>query len=403
MSLAFNGKSMASLMFNGKLAAQIFFGAKLIWQKIQKLLEYGYGGGGSNCYEIIPTEDISLSDFSAFAKYNNSSDMTVRIINECGILIANSNQNGVASKSDLYNLTGDDGGFMNTVSSLGTVTLFKGNKYYINVQKNGTGEWNLARYQGETGNYKSYSNTNQMWTVSGAGARKCYGNCSVFSEIAENVQLDGYFTWTGGPMGESMMPTNGDSQHPYAYLLKRDMSKVKHVFTSNEFNNVVGGSDIKKYAYIFYTMGQTEGDEFIMNAGNYIGEGFHIDPNDWNTKYFTNNQYKIYKLTGNMVNNHITSMTPIDEEPSNPEYGAVYYKSSSRTWGSISAEAVVAWTGSWVIATAVDREWTEVTEYDATNYAERVSPTNDWTIDAFNATQVQQGSKWYFKANNIEV
>ena len=402
MSIAFNGKGMASLMFNGKLAAQIFFGAKLIWQKIQKLLEYDFGGGQNNCYEIVPIEDISLSSISAFAKYNNASDMTVRIINECGILIANSSQNGVASKADLYNLTGDDGGFMNTVSSLGTVTLFKGNKYYINVQKGGTGGWNLARYVGETGNYKSYSNTNQMALLSDAGARKCYGTCSNFSELAANVRPNGYFKWTGGSMGESMKPNNGDSQHPYAFLLKRDMSKVKHVFTASEFGDV-GGNDIKKYAYIFYTMGQTEGDEFIMNAGSYWGGGFRIDPDDWNTTYFTNNQYKIYKLTGNMSKNHITSMTPIDEEPSNPEYGAVYYKSNSRTWGSISAEAVVAWTGSWVIATNVSAEWTADDEYDATNYCEMIYPNNGWTIDAFNSTEVQQGSKWYFKANNIEV
>ena len=95
-------------------------------------------------------------------------------------------------------------------------------------------------------------------------------------------------------------------------------------------------------------------------------------------------------------------MTPIDEEPSNPEYGAVYYKSNSRRWGNISAEAVVAWTGSWVIATNVSAEWTADDEYDATNYCEAVSP-NDWTIYGFNGTEVQQGSKWYFKANNIEV
>lgn len=402
MSIAFNGKGMASLLFNGKLAAQIFFGAKLIWQKIQKLLEYDFGAGQSNCYEIVPTEDISLSSISAFAKYNNASDMTVRIINECGILIAESSQNGVASKADLYNLTGDDGGFMNTVSSLGTVTLFRGNKYYINVQKGGTGGWNLARYVGESGNYKSYSNTNQMALVSDAGARKCYGTRSNFSELAENVRPDGYFAWTGGPMGESMMPTTGSSQSPYTYLLKRDMSRVKHIFTSSDFDSV-GGDDIRKYAYIFYTMGKTEGDEFIMNAGQWRGNGFRLDPDHQDQLYFTNNQYKIYRLTGNMVNNNITSMTPIDEEPTNPVYGAVYYKSNSRTWGSISKEAVVAWTGSWVLATATDREWTEDTNYDATNYAERISPNNEWTVYGFNGTEVQQGSKWYFKANNIEV
>lgn len=399
MSALFGNKNIKDIFFGNKAVTAIYRGATLIWQKIQRLLETGYMGG-NDCHEIIPNEDIELSDISVLAQYNNATDLYVRIVNECGILIAQSNANGVEPDVNVYNVTG----FLNTVSSLGTPTLFKGNKYYINVKKgnNDNGSFNAYRFQGETGNYKTYSNITQMWVVSGAGNRKCYGTYSNYSGLTANVQPDGYFTWTGGSMGESMMPNNGDSQHPYAFLLKRDMSKVKHVFTASEFGTV-GGNDIKKYAYIFYTMGQTEGDEFIMNTGSYWNDGFAIDPNDWNTKYFTNNQYKIYKLTGSMGVNHITSMTPIDNEPTNPEFGAIYYKSSANTWGNISAEAVVAWTGSWVIATDVSREWTADNDYDATNYCERVSPTNDWTIDAFNATTVQQGSKWYFKANNIEV
>lgn len=399
MSIHFNSKGMASIHFGNHSVASVYRGATLVWKKIQKLLETGYIGG-NDCQEIIPDRDIELTDISVLAQYNNASDLYVRIVNECGILIAQSNVNGVEPDVTAYNVTG----FLNTVTSLGTPTLFKGNKYYINFKKgnNDNGSFNAYRFQGETGNYKNYSNISQMTLVSGAGARKCYGTCTNFTQLTSNVQPDGYFAWTGGAMGESMLPRNGDSQHPYAYLLKRNMSKVKHVFTNSEFGDV-GGSDIKKYAYIFYTMGQTEGDEFIMNAGSYWGAGFRIDPNDQNTKYFTNNQYKIYKLTGSMGVNHITSMTPIDNEPTNPEYGAIYYKSSANTWGNISAEAVVAWTGSWVIATDVSREWTADNDYDATNYCEKIYPNNGWTIDEFNAIPVEQGSKWYIKANNIEV
>lgn len=402
MSIAFNGKSMASLMFNGKLAAQIFFGAKLIWQKIQKLLEYDFGGGQSNCYEIVPTEDIPLSSISAFAKMNNTSDMTVRIINECGLLIANSSQNGVASKADLYNLTGEDGGFMNTVTSLGTVTLFKGNKYYINVQKNGTGRWNLARYQSETGNYKSYSNVNQMWTVSGAGERKSYGLCTSFDDIKQ-AYVNGYFSWGNTAMQNQMAPGQGSSDEPYPYLLKRDMSKVKYIFTDSDFNGL--SDDIARYAYIYYKMGNTAGDEFIMNVGNGFGGGFAVTPGSQTKNVFTNSQWKIYTSQWPIGSNHITSMTPVDDEPSEKHDFDLYYKSSAHTWGDISARAVVIWyENRWQIATGYTAEFQEDSTYTARNYCEQVQiSTNEWTARQFVKAQLQTGSKWYFKANNIEV
>ena len=403
MSIAFNGKGMASLLFNGKLAAQIFFGAKLIWQKIQKLLEYDFGAGQNNCYEITPTEDISLSSISAFAKYNNASDMTVRIINECGILIAESSQNGVASKADLYNLTGDDGGFMNTVSSLGTVTLFKGNKYYINVQKGGTGGWNLARYVGETGNYKSYQNVNHMSVLSGSGERKSFGVCSVFDDL-KNIDV-GYFAWTGGAIGNGVQPQQGSSNEPYPYLLKRNVSRVRHLFTDVEFNNVPVGQyndDIARYAYIYYCMGNTIGDEFMMLT-DYWNQGFMADPNS-QTRYFDNNRHKICTTKWPFDHNKITSMTPVDNEPQSPSQWDIYYKSDANAWtGSVGKKrAVVTWNGSeWIAAVNWSAEWDVDSQYDASNYCEVA--TQDYTARGFMTSSLQTGSKWYFKANNIEV
>lgn len=403
MSIAFNGKGMASLLFNGKLAAQIFFGAKLIWQKISKLLEYGYGGGQNNCYEIVPTEDIPLSSISVFAQYNNTSDLRVRIINECGLLIADSSQNGVASKADLYNLTGDDGGFMNTVSSLGTVTLFKGNKYYINVQKNGTGSWNFARYVGETGKYKSYQNVNHMSLLSGSGERECFGVCSVFDDL-KNIDV-GYFAWTGGAIGNGVQPQQGSSNEPYPYLLKRNVSRIRHLFTDAEFNNVPVGQyndDIARYAYIYYCMGNTIGDEFMMLT-DYWNQGFMADPNS-QTRYFDNNRHKICTTKWPFDHNKITSMTPVDAEPQSPSQWDIYYKSDANAWtGSVGKKrAVVTWNGSeWIAAVNWSAEWDVDSQYDASNYCEVA--TQDYTARGFMTSSLETGSKWYFKANNIEV
>lgn len=403
MSALFGNKNIKDIFFGNKAVTAIYRGATLVWQKINKLLEWAYGGGSNDSYEIIPTQDIVLSDLSVFAKYNNTSDMTVRIINECGILIARSSQNGVASKADLYNLTGDNGGFMNTVSSLGTVTLFAGNKYYINVQKNGTGSWNFAKYQGETGNYKSYSNTNQMSVLSGSGSRKCYSACSSFDDI-KNIDV-GYFEWIGGSMGDGMQPTQGSSSEPYPYLLKRNMSRVRHIFTDSEFNNVPVGNrndDIARYAYIYYCMGNTIGDEFIMLT-NYWTQGFKADPNS-ETRYFTNNRYNICTTKWPFDHNKITSMTPVDDEPQNPAQWDIYYKSSANAWtGSVGKKrAVVTWNGTeWIAAVDWEAEWTVDSQYDASNYCEVA--TQDYTAREFMKASLQTGSKWYFKANNIEV
>lgn len=388
-------KGIADILVGNRAVAAIYRGATLVWQKIQKLLKGGYGGGKSNCYVVIPPSDIVLSDVSVLAVWNNTQDCSIKIINECGICIASSNINGIESGYTKYGFTG----WLNTVSSLGTITLYAGNKYYINTKKNGDNEWSIAEYDGETSYYKSCGElANQMSVDQSAGSRKCYGSCTSFDDI-KSVGINGYFIWRGPAIKDNMLPSEDGSTNPYPYLLNRDMSRVKHIFTADEFSTV-GGNDIKKYAYIFYTMGQIEGDEFIMNAGDYWGAGFAIDPSDHNTKYFTNNNHKIYKLTGSMGVNHITSMTPIDNEPTNPEYGAIYYKSSANTWGNISAEAVVAWTGSWVIATDVDREWTADSNYDATNYVTKI---NQWTAKDFNNISEQTGSKFYFKLNNIEV
>ena len=175
-----------------------------------------------------------------------------------------------------------------------------------------------------------------------------------------------------------MMPNEDGSQNTYPYFLKRDMSKIKHVFTDADFNNVPVGSyndDIARYAYIYYIMGNNVGDEFIMNV-NYWNRGFEIDPTETSqekTKYFNNTQNKIYRTTWPFDHNKITSMTPIDNAPQNPQQWDLYYKSNVNSWDGISQRAVVTWDGSkWIIATGYTNEWSEQTDYNATNYMEKI-------------------------------
>lgn len=388
-------KGIADILVGNRAVKAIYRGATLVWQKIQKLLKGGYGGGKANCYVVIPPSDIVLSDVSVLAVWNNYSDCSVKIINECGICIASSNVNGIESGYTKYGFTG----WLNTVSSLGTITLYAGNKYYINIKKNGDGGWSIAEYDGETSYYKSCGDIpNQMSVVQSAGSRKCYGSCTSFDDI-KSVGTNGYFIWRGPVIGNNMLPSEDGTVNPYPYLLNRDMSRVKHVFTDNEFSNVPVGSyndDMARYAYIYYIMGTTEGDEFIMNTSHW-NQGFNIG----GTTVFNNNQNKIYKLTGVMGSNHITSMTPITNEPTTRNLGDVYYKGDVSWSSGPSGRAVVVWKdGQWIYATDYSTEWKEDSQYNATNYVTKI---DQWTTKDFNKISEQTCTKFYFKLNNIEV
>lgn len=395
MSLHFGKKGAADMYFGKKAVSAIYRGATLVWQKITKLLVGGYGGGKANCYVVIPPRDIVLTDVSVLAVWNNYSDCSIKIINECGICVASSNVNGIEAGYTKYGFTG----WLNTVSSLGTITLYAGNKYYINTKKNGDSEWSIAEYDGETSYYKSCGDlANQMSVDQSAGSRKCYGSCTSFDDI-KSVGTNGYFVWRGPVIGNNMLPNEDGSGNPYPYLLNRDVSRVKHVFTDSEFSNVPVGSyndDMARYAYIYYIMGTTEGDEFIMNTSHW-NQGFSIG----GETIFNNNQQKIYRLTGSMGVNHINSMTPVSTEPSTKEQWAIYYKDNV-AWSSGPTErAVVAWNGSaWEYAKTWTSEWTADSTYDATNYITKI---NEWTAKDFNKISEQPGSKYYFKLNNIEV
>ena len=403
MSITFNSKKPAELFFGNKSVAAVYRGNKLVWEKLVKQLESAFLR--DQCFEFIPTEDIVLTDVEFFSP-NNSSDTRakLRILNEAGICVVYRDENGVQLNVTVYNLTGS----LKTFTSLGTVTLFKDNVYYINIKGPYSGEGDGsgmtgAIYTGYTGRYKHWTgiaNVNGVYS-SDAWNHKCYGSAETFAEICQKGL--GYFIWKGTQMSNGMVPSDSGVGNPYPYLLKRDMSRVKHVFTDSEFSNVPIGNyndDVARYAYLFYIAGNTPGDEFIMNT-NYWDRGFNIDPSDQSYVAFDNNRQKIFTLSENMVRNHITSMTPMDSPPDNPENWGIYYKSNAQTWGNISQRAVVAWNNNqWEIAKGYNVEFTADSTYNATNYAEKI---NDNYAKDFNNVSVTSGDKLYFRLNGNEV
>ena len=393
MSALFGNKNIKDIFFGNKAITAIYRGSTLVWQRIKKIL-LGWYNTNNYCFEYIPDHDISLSDISTLGQHYSTNGIC-RVINECGLCVVYKNGCGAQGDVTIYGLTGN----LRTFSSLGTVTLFANNKYYISFRGSNDGMY-AAKYQGLTGNYKSFGNLdNWQSTYSGASSHRCDGSATTFAEICQK-QSNCYFIWRGKLDNPgSMVPMDDGTTNPYTFLLNRDMSKVKHVFTDAEFNNVpvgINNDDMARYAYIYYIMGATEGDEFIMNT-NYWNQGFNIG----GTTVFNNNQNKIYKLTGNMGKNHITSMTPITDEPTTREQGDIYYKASVSWSSGPSSRAVVAWNGTaWEYATSTGAEWTADSQYNATNYCTKIE---DYRATDFNRASVQSGDKFYLRINGGEI
>lgn len=398
MSIIFNSKNPDSIFFGNKAAAAIYRGSTLVWQRIKKILKDSFVK--FECYEIIPKTDITLSSISYLGQHQYT-HTKFRLLNEVGLCIAYCAENGCEYNVPIYGLTGT----LKTSVGLGTITLFANNKYYLNIKGiNYDDGMTAAKYEGITSVLKTFNNIANVNGVhsSTAWQHTCVGTASSFSEICQKVPASNgsYFVWKGNSPGNNMMPTDSGVGNPYPYLLKRNMSKVKKVFTDSDFSQ---GNDIARYAFIYYTMGNTPGDEFIMNVGNGYGQGFAVTPGQsGNRNVFTNCKHKIYKLSGNMSKNHITSMTPITDEPSNKELGDIYYKASGVTWtGSVSDRAVVAWNGtSWEIATNWEAVFEADSSYNATNYCEKIA--NNEAKD-FNLISETTGEKCYFRLNDIEV
>ncbi len=390
--MMFNGANTEDLYFGDMSVDYVYYGNVLIWAKIKYLFKDGYYNTEAKLVEFVPSTDITLNSVSTLGQWPNTNGR-LRILNEVGLCVVYKDTNGTESDVTIYNKTG----VLRTWTSLGTITLYAGNKYYISMRGENDGMY-IPQYVGLTGNYKTFSNIQNVNSVySGAADHRCSGEATTFAEIQQK-SVSTYFVWKGPAFTNSMKPNESGDGNPYPYLLKRDMSRVKKVFVDTDFSNVPGpyNDDMARYAYIYYVMGTTEGDEFAMNTSHW-NQGFSIG----GETIFNNNQNKIYTLTGSMGVNHINSMTPVTEEPTNKEQWAIYYKAEGN-WSSGPYErAVVAWNGgSWEYAKTWTAEWTADSNYDLTNYVEKA---NDSYAKDFNLVSVQNGDKYFARINGSDI
>ena len=155
-----------------------------------------------------------------------------------------------------------------------------------------------------------------------------------------------------------------------------------------------------------------------MNTNHWgsSGQGFNCG----GTQVFADSNGKIYKATGNISKNFITSMTPITQEPTNVDVFSIYFKAATQSsdgWldkngNAITAKAVVVREGEWTDANQTEWRswwnyatgWTAEFEADPTyNKSNYLVKLDVYQALDFNKVAVSTDKKYYLRVNGNEV
>lgn len=406
-------KGIADILVGNRAVAAIYRGATLVWQKIQKLLNFD-NEQKYICIEYTPNYDTTITSISVFNNEENSYTGAVDrvwILNECGLCVAMGTEQSGKTQTTIYELNG----WLKTKSSMGSPKLLGGQKYFICFKGS---QWNspltFAYYQGQQGNYKIFNVDGNLtvYTTYDLQSIPAVGSINLLSDFYNSkVENNRIFTWAAPALTQGIFSING-IENPYPFISKRDMTKVKFIVNDNDLNNIGNSNQTKLYAYIYYIIGKNPGAEIIFDT-SYWNIGFNINTgNGTTTNVMNNNKGKFFKIYNDITENQITSMTPITENPYNgpgtvPWY-SIYYKAPNCTWNqpdgvsdaAITDEAVLIWRGKWEYATGWEFVFVEDTNYTLNNCAEKID--NSQAKD-FNKITISTDKKYYLRINGNEV
>lgn len=151
--------------------------------------------------EYIPSEDITLQKLEMFVTGgNNVSQTNIRltIFHESGIPLVSSNvcasQNGY-----MYGINGQ----VKTCTTFNNYLLYGGQKYYIVLEGQNTGDFYPAYFQGKSGNYKDFScnydftNDCKYYIAEPGPTPKYYGNLDTSMPVF-GLESGRWFMWLNG-------------------------------------------------------------------------------------------------------------------------------------------------------------------------------------------------------------
>lgn len=127
--------------------------AQLIW-RIQTGDKTLLAGSQDVAIEYVPTSDITVTTVSIFTdEISAQTACYFRIIEESGIVVAETNTSTVTTDVTLYELAGEK-----RTATIDPVTLYAGKKYYIYFCEQGYSDaFKPAYFQNTAGNYKAFT------------------------------------------------------------------------------------------------------------------------------------------------------------------------------------------------------------------------------------------------------
>lgn len=407
-SVTFGTKRFLDVLLGNRAVKQLWWGSHLIWERIGKLLALD-DSDKMICIEYVPDTDVTISSFSIFIEDGTVNGWSC-ILNSAGLCLVTKSGNGTAQET-IYGLTAR----ISTVTSLGNPKLLAGRKYYIGfkIEQYNNDNTKFANYQGTSGNYKIFNISNfsvgqtpDLETIPAVGDIEHAGifntttkELTVSSFYGSECNAQTIFVWKN-----SSIQIQNALERNFATLTKYDLRKFRCLVTGDMLNSC--SSDMQRLALIYYLIGNTSGNEIAWGP-QYSSYQNGLTVNG--VTMFNDGLWTFYRANGNTTRNHITSMTPITTEPSNPEQFAIYYKgqtTSADGWldkdhNPITDEMVVAWTGEyWEFASHWNTEFDTVSNSNFSNIFEKYG---DYNTDNFNQAALNTDKKYYLRINGNEV
>ena len=266
----FGSKSIADMYFGTTAVKQLYFGTTLIWEKGGSTEKILVAGSQDVAIEYVPTSDITVTTVSIFTdEISAQTACYFRIIEESGIVVAETNTSTVTTDVTLYELAGEK-----RTATIDPVTLYAGKKYYIYFCEQGYSDaFKPAYFQSTEGNYKSFTewslinNTIDM-TDFGDYIGVCSGDQGIIDFFNSNE--NDYMYWRTGTGSDYSIFTNQRVFVRSSTACDCDFAGVYSEYAATTLDSIMQLEPKKLFLYT----GNTWTDQGLTN--NY----FYVKTND---------------------------------------------------------------------------------------------------------------------------
>lgn len=429
----FGSKAITELYLGNKAVLQVYFGSKLIWEETpaQRTLVAGSQNVAIEYDMTNATQDLVLTSIEIFTDSSSSSSAKIKILHESGLFIAAIDGDTLGTQAEKYSLTG----YSRSVDNL-NITLYKGNKYYFVYQGSTNGDFYPAYFQNENGNYKVYANTTQasQITITNTSTFGTYAGKLNDVEDVFNLTENDFFTWSGdtstidnaifvrsnkgngtsyqGELGNSGSNIRAQDVTAFIYMSINDSFRLMSQNTGFSIGTFMYKSSATTTSTTDYGSKNTAAERMallLMNIKNNTTTFVVSAPSGWEYG-FNSTDFLGYAFSlSSGYSSQVSSLTPLDAEPSSPVSGGLYFIKGG-VFSGYDNDLIWLYNGSWTPI----YNYTDVNNYFSrtyiTAYMTEIGTINDLQKQkisgdsSFINSTLNTDKKFYLKLNNsIEV